>query len=190
MLPHRAMGPALAVLALAAAAQAQENDLSKFAGVWTVTAAELGGQKDDGTLGLKDATFEFGPQIAKFTQKGEGGQPITDQHPFKVDPKTSRIVLYQDPETIAAAAAAAAEAGAEGAKTPPAPADPKTGMQRGIYKFSSTGTSLFLCLTKPDAPQFPTEFTSGSSEEGKEQFLMLKLDRTSTAGRPAAGARK
>ncbi|MGC1276232.1 MAG: hypothetical protein WBC44_21215 [Planctomycetaceae bacterium] len=181
MLPHRAMGPALAVLALAAAAQAQENDLSKFVGVWTVTAAELGGQKDDGTLGLKDATFEFGPQIAKFTQKGEDGKPVTDEHPFKVDVKSNRIVLYQHPP-------AAEPNPDDGADAPPAPADPKVGMQRGIYKFS--GTSLFLCLTKPDAAQFPTEFTSGSSEEGKEQFLMLKLERTATAGRPAAGARQ
>jgi uncharacterized protein (TIGR03067 family) len=169
MLPHRAMVPALAVLALATAAQAQQNDLPKFAGVWTVTAAELGGEKDDGTLGLKDATFEFGPTTAKFTQKGEDGAPVTDEHPFKVDTKSSRIVLYQQPT----------------AEEPMA--DPKTGMQKGIYKFS--GTSLFLCLTRPDAPQFPTEFSSGSTEEGKDQYLMLKLERAKTAARPpAAGA--
>ena len=65
-------------------------------------------------------------------------------------------------------------------------ADPKAGMQKGIYKFS--GTSLFLCLTRPDAAQFPTEFNSGSVEEGKEQFLMLKLERAQTAARPSAGA--
>ena len=38
MLPHRAMVPALVVLAFATAAQAQQNDLPKFAGVWTVMA--------------------------------------------------------------------------------------------------------------------------------------------------------
>jgi uncharacterized protein (TIGR03067 family) len=166
---YRAMGPAAAVLVLAAAAQAQQNDVAKFAGAWTVTAAELGGQKDDGSLGLKDATFEFGPQVAKFTQKGEDGKPVTDEHPFKVDSKSSRIVLYQAPS----------------ADEPMA--DPKAGMQKGIYRFN--GTSLFLCLTKPDAAEFPTEFKSGSSEEGKEQYLMLKLDRPATAGAGAAPKR-
>lgn len=169
MMLHRAMGPALAVLVLTASAQAQENDLPKFAGAWTVTAAELGGQKDDGSLGLKGASFEFGSKVARFTQTNEEGEPITDEHPFKIDPRSNRIVLYQQPD-------------------PNDPmADPKVGMQRGIYQFS--GTSLFLCLTRPDAPEFPTEFKSGSGEEGEEQFLMLKLDRAATAG-AAAGARQ
>jgi hypothetical protein len=46
MFLHRTWGPALAVLVLSAAAQAQtktpapvENDLPKFAGLWSVTAA-------------------------------------------------------------------------------------------------------------------------------------------------------
>ena len=162
MLPHRAMGPALAVLALAAAAQAQENDLPKFAGIWTVTAAELGSEKVPDLLG---ATFDFNATTAKFTQKGEDGQPVTDAHPFKLDMKTKRMVLYQQPK-------------------PEDPmADPKAGMQKGIYKFS--GTSLFLCLTAPDAKEFPTQFTSGSAEENQPQFLMLKLERPKTAARPA-----
>ncbi|HEX6986642.1 MAG TPA: TIGR03067 domain-containing protein [Planctomycetaceae bacterium] len=160
---HRAMGPALAVLALAAAAQAQENDLPKFAGVWTVTAAELGGEKAAELIG---ATFDFDATTAKFTQKGEDGQPVTDAHPFKLDMKTKRLVLYQAPNP-------------EDPK-----ADPKAGMQRGIYKFN--GTSLFLCLTAPDATEFPTKFESGSTEEGKQAFLMLKLERPKTAAAPAA----
>lgn len=174
---HRAMVPALAVLALAAAAQAQENDLPKFAGVWTVTAAELGGEKPAELLG---ATFDFGPTTAKFTQTDEAGTPVTDEHPFKIDAKTKRLVLYQQPPM------ATGKILPDETEAPPAPADPTAGMQRGIYRFS--GTSLFLCLSAPDAKEFPKEFTSGSIEEGKEQFLMLKLERPKTAARPAAGA--
>ena len=159
---HRAMGPALAVLALAAAAQAQDNDLPKFAGLWTVTAAELGGEK---TPELVGATFDFGATTTKFTQKGEDGMPVTDEHPFKLDVKTKRMVLYQQP------------------KADDPMADPKAGMQRGIYKFNAT--SLFLCLTAPDAKEFPTQFTSGAAEEGQPQYLMLKLERPKTAAKPA-----
>jgi len=165
MFSHRAWGPALAVLVLSAAAQAQqkppaavENDLPKFAGLWTVTAAELGGETAPDLVG---ATFTFDEKTAKFTQKGEDGQPMTDVHPFKCDVKTKRLVLYQQTDPMDPMA------------------DPKAGMQKGIYKFGTT--ALFLCLTAPDAADFPTEFSS------KPEFLMLRLEKGKTApGRTAS----
>ncbi|MBA3314837.1 MAG: TIGR03067 domain-containing protein [Planctomycetaceae bacterium] len=174
MFPHRAWGPAFAVLVLSAAAQAQqaapatvENDLPKFAGLWSVTAAELGGEAAPELVG---ATFSFDSSTAKFTQIGEDGKPITDVHPFKADVKTKRLVLYQQPDPMDPMR------------------DPKAGMQKGIYKFGAT--ALFLCLTAPDAPEFPTEFTS------KPEFLMLRLEKAKpgtparTAAAPQAPVKK
>lgn len=161
---YRTFGPALAILALSAAAQAQENDLPKFAGTWTVTAAELGGEKAAELVG---ATFEFSKDTAKFSQKNAEGAIETDSHPFKVDAKSKRVVLYQAVDPM----------------NPPA--DPKAGMQRGIYNFKDSSV-LFLCLTEPDAAAFPTKFASHTDEA---DFLMLKLERAKTAAVPKAPAR-
>lgn len=152
MSAHRAIGPALAILAFSVAAQAQDNDLPKFAGTWTVTAAELGGEKATELVG---ATFEFGKDAAKFTQKQEDGSTETDTHPFKVDTKSKRVILYQTPDP----------------KDPMA--DAKAGMQRGIYNFKDAST-IFLCLTEPDAPAFPEKFISKTDTS---DFLLLKLEK-------------
>ena len=89
---------------------------------------------------------------------------MTDVHPYKCDVKTKRIVLYQQPDPMDPMA------------------DPKTGMQKGIYKFGTT--ALFLCLTAPDAADFPTQFSS------KPEFLMLRLEKAKTApGRTASATR-
>ena len=163
MFPRTMLGAAFAVVALSAAAQAQEapaNDLPKFAGTWFVTAAERAGEPAKELVG---ASFTFDATTAKFTQKDDEGNPVTDSHPFKIDVKTKRMVLYQAPNP-----------------EQPNP-DPKAGMQRGIYKFGTT--ALFLCLTAPDATEFPSEFTS------KPEFLMLRLERPKTAAAPAAGAK-
>jgi hypothetical protein len=108
------------------------------------------------------ATFTFDEKTAKFTQKGEDGEPVTDVHPFKCDVKTKRLVLYQMPDPMDPMA------------------DPKSGMQKGIYKFGTT--ALFLCLTAPDAAEFPTEFTS------KPEFLMLRLEKAKAPAGRTAGA--
>lgn len=164
MSPHRMFGAAFAVLVAATAAHAQEDDLPKFAGAWTVTAAKLG--EDDATE-LVGATFVFDATTAKFTQKGEDGQPVTDTHPFKADPKTKRLVLYQAP-------------------TPEDPKpDPKNGMQRGIYTFKET--TLYLCLTAPDATDFPAKFVAKNEET---DYLLLRLERPKTAAVPSAPAPK
>ena len=161
MSPRTTFGAAFAVLALTAATHAQENDLPKFSGNWSVTAAELAGEPAPELVG---AMFAFDGSSAKFTQNGPDGKPITDTHPFKIDVKTKRLVLYQAPN-------------------PEEPeADPKAGMQRGIYKFGTS--ALYLCLTAPDATEFPTEFSS------KPEFLMLKLERSKVAAGAAPSATK
>lgn len=163
MSPHRMFGAAFAVLVAATAAHAQENDLPKFAGAWTVTAAKLG--EDDATE-LVGARFDFDATTAKFTQKGEDGQPVTDMHPFKADSKSKRLVLYQAPA-------------ADEAKP-----DPKAGMQRGIYSFKDA--TLYLCLTAPDATEFPTKFVAKNEET---EYLLLRLERPKTAAVPTAPAK-
>lgn len=160
---YRTFGPALAILALATAAQAQD-DLPKFAGMWTVTAAELGGEKAAELVG---ATFEFSKDSAKFSQKNEEGKIETDTHPFKVDAKSKRVVLYQATDPM----------------NPPE--DPKAGMQRGIYNFKDAGV-MYLCLTEPDATAFPAKFISHTDEA---DFLLLKLERAKTAATPKPPAR-
>jgi uncharacterized protein (TIGR03067 family) len=165
MSAYRTFGPALAILALSAAAQAQENDLPKFAGTWTVTAAELGGAKAAELVG---ATFEFSKDTAKFSQKNAEGAIETDAHPFQVDAKSKRIILRQAMDPM----------------NPPE--DPKAGMQRGIYNFKDSGV-MFLCLTEPDATAFPAKFVSHTDEA---DFLLLKLERAKTAAvTPRAPAR-
>lgn len=162
----RTIGPALAILVLSAVAPAQDNDLPKFAGKWTVTAAELGGEKAGELIG---ATFEFSKDTAQFTQKAEDGTVETDAHPFKVDTKSKRVVLYQAPDPMNPSA------------------DPKAGMQRGIYQFAKSG-ALVLCLTEPDAAAFPAKFESKTDEA---DFLMLKLEKAKadqTAAKPKAAA--
>jgi len=165
MSAYRAFGPALAILVSCVAGQAQENDLPKFAGSWTVTAAELGGEKAPELVG---ATFEFTKDTAKFTQKTEEGGVETDAHPFQVDTKSKRIILRQAADPMNPAA------------------DPKAGMQKGIYNFKDTGT-IFLCLTEPDAAGFPAKFISKTDEA---DYLLLKLERPKTAAAPKARATK
>ena len=155
MTAFRTFGPALAILVASAAASAQEDDLPKFAGTWTVTAAELGGEKDDGTLGLVGASFEFTKDAAKFSQKNAEGVVETDAHPFKVQTKSKRVVLYQMPDPMNPMA------------------DMKAGMQRGIYNFKDANV-VFLCLTEPDAAEFPEKFVSKTDAA---DFLLLKLER-------------
>lgn len=163
MIRCRTFGVAFAVLALAAVAPAQENDLAKFAGPWSVTAARLGDTTADKLVG---AAFLFEGNIAKFTQAGEDGKPVTDVHPIKMDADSNRIVLYQQPDP----------------KDPKA--DPKAGMQRGIYAFKEKEAVLYLCLTAPDAPAFPKKFVS---KEGETVYLLLRLERPKTAGAVQTG---
>ncbi len=147
-----AMTPALfsqAAFAQAPAAAAPATpsaDLAKFAGVWAVTAAELGGEKADELVG---ATFTFTSETATFAQKTPDGMTEADNHPFKVDPTTRRILIYQQ-------------------------ADSKEGLQKGLYQFSQAPGTLFLCLTPPDSTEFPKEF---KSKTDTSDFLMLKLER-------------
>ncbi len=162
----RTVGPALAILILSATAAQAQDDLPKFAGTWTVSAAELGGEKAEELIG---ATFEFSKDTAKFTQKTAEGSVETDAHPFKVDTKSKRVVLYQAPDPMTPAA------------------DAKAGMQRGIYNFKDAST-IFLCLTEPDAAAFPAKFLSKSEEH---DYLLLKLERAKpgqTAAVPKAPA--
>ena len=121
-------------------------DLAKFAGVWAVTAAELGGEKADELVG---ATFTFTSDTATFTQKTPDGMAEADNHPFKIDPTTRRVLIYQQ-------------------------ADSKEGLQKGLYQFGQTPGTMFLCLTPPDAAEFPKEF---KSKTDTSDFLMLKLER-------------
>lgn len=158
MFRHRTFGAAFAVLAIAAVAPAQDNAQS-FEGPWSVTAAKLG---EDDAPELVGSGFLFEGEVAKFTQAGEDGKPVTDVHPMKTDPKSNRIVLYQQPN-------------------PEDPmADPKAGMQRGIYAFKDA--TLYLCLTAPDASEFPTKFVA---KDEKGDYLLLRLERPRQAS--AAG---
>ena len=136
---------------LVQAQPAAPTDVQKFAGPWTVTAAELAGEPATELVG---SVFEFKGEMARFIQKTEAGEPVADDHPFKLDEKTHRMLVYQE-------------------------AGKPEGMQRGIYRFGNA--ALYLCLTAPDATEFPTEFTS------KPELLMLKLER-STGGPKAAAA--
>ena len=167
MFRYRTFGAAFAVLAVAAVAPAQDDEMQKFAGPWSVTAAKLGEMDASELVG---AAFLFEGNVAKFTQAGEDGKPVTDVHPIKTDPKSNRIVLYQQPNP-------------EDPK-----ADPTAGMQRGIYAFkeSPEGSLLYLCLTAPDAKDFPTKFVA---KDEKADYLLLRLERptksASTAGATA-----
>ena len=157
---YRTFGAAFAVLAVAAVAPAQDDALQKFAGPWAVTAAKLGEENAEELVG---AAFLFEGNVAKFTQAGDDGKPVTDVHPIKTDPQSNRIVLYQQPN-------------------PDDPkADPTAGMQRGIYAFKDA--TLYLCLTAPDAKEFPTKFVA---KDEKADYLLLRLERPKTAS--AAGA--